>query len=85
MVHVPHCPDSRPNKDHVSCWVPRIQPEDIDVVEWLKQEMMDGLEHQLCHEVYGPMLYGLDEDGMPLYHVFRHPGTGTWMVKGKEG
>lgn len=49
-----------------------------DMRDWLKAEMIDMLDYEMCAAVDGPMIYG------DPFVVVRDPGTGRWKAQGGE-
>lgn len=73
------CPDGGED-----CWEPlKGLSEDMDVREWLKAEMLDGLDHETAHLVMGPAIFGHDENGVPLFEVYRDPNNKQWCARSK--
>lgn len=69
-----------------TCWVGRNgDPDDgVDIISWLKDEMLDGISHACAHEVDGPSIFGFDENGVPNFEVYR-PTPRSWGVRARPG
>lgn len=77
MTHV--CPDGG-----AGCWEPlKDLAKDMDVKEWLKAEMIDGLDHEYAHSVMGPAIFGFDDNEVPNFEVFRNENNYRWDVRAK--
>lgn len=77
------CPDSHPDDfEGRDCWTELEMPQGMSVVDWIKVELKDGLEHELMHAVTGPAIYGCEEDGTPRFEVFRDEAN-QWSIRSK--
>lgn len=79
------CPDKGLGQDNLTCWTSygdEPVDETINIIDWLKSEMMDGLDHEYAHSVLGPFIFGYT-DGVPNFLVQRNVNNKRWEVVGK--
>lgn len=58
--------------------IPREDEEELDVVSWIKLEMMKELDKAMLQEVWGPAVYG--EDGFEMFQDTH----GYWFIRQKK-
>lgn len=80
------CPDSPVGAER-DCWKSKEDDEPaegVDIIAWLKAEMLDGLDHEFAHDALGPAIFGTQEDGTPNFEVYRNATNKTWCVRAKS-